>query len=115
MPTEPLTAEATTATDPDGPHARIDEAAVAVSDDELVAQALAAEHRTVADDEAISYWDVVAPRDLGLLPAWYMPTPSAGTRRLRGWRRRVVYLVTGSIVALNAAGLCVTYGHVTLG
>lgn len=114
MPTEPLTAErsATATSDPAAP---VDGAAALVSDEELVAQALAAVPRSVADDEAISYWDVVAPRDLGLLPAWYMPTPSAGTRRLRGWRRRVVYLVTGSIVALNAAGLCVTYGHVTLG
>lgn len=86
-----------------------------LTDEELTAQALAASPCTMADDEAVSYWDVVAPRDLGLLPAWYMPTPSAGPRRLHGWRRRVAYLVTGSIVALNAAGLCVTYGHVTLG
>lgn len=89
--------------------------AVDVSDEELTAQALAAAPRTVADDDATSYWEVVAPRDLGLLPAWYMPTPSAGTRRLRGWRRRVAYAVTGSILAINAAGLCITYGHVTLG
>jgi len=86
-----------------------------LTDEELTAQALAATPRTMADDAAVSYWDVVAPQDLGLLPAWYMPTPSAGSRRLRGWRRRVAYLVTGSIVLINAAGLCVTYGRVTLG
>ncbi len=88
---------------------------VDLTDEELTAQALAASPRTVADDDAVSYWDVVAPHDLGLLPAWYMPTPSAGSRRLRGWRRRVAYLVAGSIVLINAAGLCVTYGRVTLG
>ncbi len=86
-----------------------------LTDEELTAQALAAPSSTEAGDDAVNYWDVVAPRDLGLLPSWYMPTPSAGSRRLHGWRRRVVYLVTGSIVVINAAGLCITYGHVTLG
>lgn len=86
-----------------------------LTDEELTAQALAAAPDTVAGEDAVNYWDVVAPRDLGLLPSWYMPTPSAGSRRLHGWRRRVVYLVTGSIVVINAAGLCITYGHVTLG
>ena len=85
------------------------------TDDELTALALAAPASDVADDEAVSYWDVVAPRDLGLLPEWYMPSPSAGPRRLAGWRRQLVFLVIGSIVAINAAGLCITYGHVTLG
>lgn len=86
-----------------------------LSDDELTALALAEPFEPVAGADAVSYWDVVAPKDLGLLPSWYMPSPSAGTRRLRGWRANVAYLVTGSIVALNAAGLCITYGHLTLG
>lgn len=86
-----------------------------LTDDELTALALAAPPETVAADDAVSYWDVVTPRDLGLLPSWYMPTPSAGSRRLRGWRANVAYVVTGSIIALNAAGLCITYGHLTLG
>lgn len=82
---------------------------MALSDEELTAQALAAPARSGAEDDAVSYWDVVERQDLGLLPAWYMPTPGAGPRRLRAWRRRVAYLVTGSIVTLNAAGL-VTLG-----
>lgn len=86
-----------------------------VDDDELTAQALAATPATTADDDAINYWDVVTPRDLGILPAWYMPSPSAGTRRLVGWRRRVVYLIVISIAMIDAVGLCVTYGRVTLG
>ena len=86
-----------------------------LSDDELTLLALAEPFDPVASADAVSYWDVVAPKDLGLLPSWYMPSPSAGTRQLRGWRANVAYLVTGSIVALNAAGLCITYGHLTLG
>ncbi|CAN5474381.1 hypothetical protein BH10ACT1_BH10ACT1_39880 [soil metagenome] len=88
---------------------------VTFTDEELTVQALAASPADVADDAAVSYWDVVAPRDLGLLPDWYMPSPSAGSRRLAGWRRQIVFLVTGSIVVINAVGLCITYGHVTLG
>lgn len=86
-----------------------------LTDEELTAQALSAVPMADAPADAVSYWDVVAPRDLGLLPAWYMPMPGAGSRRLRGWRRRVVYLVVGSIGAINAVGLCVTYGRVSLG
>lgn len=86
-----------------------------VDDDELTAQALAAPPVTAADDDAISYWDVVERQDLGILPDWYMPSPSAGSRRLTGWRRRVVYLIIISIGLINAIGLCVTYGRVTFG
>lgn len=88
---------------------------VSVDDEALVAEALAAEPATTAADDAVSYWDVVAPRPMGILPDWYMPSPSAGSRRLRGWRRQVVYLVVASIALINAAGLCITYGYVTLG
>ncbi|QXC60761.1 hypothetical protein KSP35_20950 [Aquihabitans sp. G128] len=103
-------------TEPVEPEQPVDPVALPeLTDDELTAFALATDRTDVAGDEAISYWDVVAPRDLGLLPGWYMPSPSAGTRRLVGWRRRVVFLVTGSIVVINAVGLCITYGHVTLG
>ena len=43
-----------------------------------------------------------------LLPEWYMPTAVA---RRRGRRTRwVVLVVVGAILAINAAGLCVTYG-----
>lgn len=86
-----------------------------LDDAELAAQALAATGGDMAHPDAVNYWDVVEPVRTGLLPDWYMPTPSAGARRLRGWRRRVVFLVVFSIGVINAAGLCITYGHVTLG
>lgn len=86
-----------------------------VDDDDLTAQAMAEAPADTPDDDAVSYWDVVEPVRSGLLPDWYMPTPSAGARRLTGWRRRVVFLVIFAIGVINAAGLCVTYGRVTLG
>ena len=85
-----------------------------LTDDELTALAMAEPFEPVASADAVNYWDVVAPQDLGLLPSWYMPSPSAGPRRLHGWRANVAYGVAGSIIALNAAGLCITYGHLTL-
>ena len=120
---------ATTAADPGVPGAPIaeagdrqpeptpgDDGAVAtIGDDELTALALAAEPATTADDDAVSYWEVVAPRQLGLLPEWYVGAGGAGSRRLEGWRRRVVWLLIICIGLINAAGLCITYGHVTLG
>lgn len=84
-------------------------------DAELTAQAMAATGADTAEPDALNYWDLVEPVRTGLLPDWYMPTPSAGTRRLSGWRRHVVFLVVFAIGAINAAGLCITYGHVTLG
>ena len=45
---------------------------------------------------------------------WYMP-PRVTAGAAPGWRRRVAIGVVGSIGLINAAGLCITYGHVTLG
>lgn len=42
-----------------------------------------------------------------------MPAPTATRRDLK--TRVVTAVVVGSIVAINAAGLCVTYGRVVLG
>ena len=92
-----------------------DDSGPVLSDEELTAQALGAPAVTDADADAVNYWDVVAPRSAGLLPEWYMPSPSAGARRLTGWRRSVVWLVVLAIGLINAAGLCITYGRVTLG
>ena len=50
----------------------------------------------------------------GLLPDWYMPAP-AGAVLPRGWRRRIAITVIAAILAINALGLCVTYGQVTFG
>lgn len=83
-----------------------------VSDAELEAQALAAEAVDVADDDAVSYWELTERQDLGLLPDWYMPGPGAGARRLDGWKRNLAWLLVGTFLAINAAGLCSTYGRI---
>jgi len=44
-----------------------------------------------------------------------MPAPSMGTRSFRGWRRWLILLIVVVFVALEAYGLCSTYGQVTLG
>jgi hypothetical protein len=81
-----------------------------LTDEELAALALA------ADPEAPVPRDAVPirrhPGD-ELLPEWYMPAPTSGARP--GWRRRIAITAVSSILLINAAGLCVTYGPVTFG
>lgn len=78
---------------------------VEITDEELEAEALAADPNAPIDHDAEPFGGSPAP---GLLPEWYMPV-NGPIRRTRS--RRVV--VIGIIVALllvNGAGLCVTYG-----
>lgn len=89
-----------------------DEADGGIPEDELAAEALAAPPADVAADDAVSWWDLTDRGDLGLLPAWYMPTAAAGTRRLTGWKRTLAWTLVLLFVAINAAGLCSTYGRV---
>ena len=86
-----------------------------VSDEELTALALAADPDAALPADALSVWDVLGTDiDRQLLPAWYMPAPAPGQRRLTGWRRRAVFVVVAAFVAINAAGLCSTYGIIEL-
>ncbi len=80
-------------------------ATVAIDDDELVELALAADLDAPLPDDAVP-WTGADPAE-GLLPSWYMP-PSVSVRGRR--RRIVVGVLVASFVAVNAAGLCVTYG-----
>jgi hypothetical protein len=76
-----------------------------IDDDELVELALAADLDTPVSDDAVPWSGAGA--GAGLLPSWYMP-PSV---TVRGRRRRVVVgVLVASFLAVNAAGLCVTYG-----
>ncbi len=76
-----------------------------IGDDELAALAMAADPDAVLADDAVAWTG--APTVDGLLPAWYMPPVAhSGGRR----RRVVIGLLVASFVAVNAAGLCVTYG-----
>jgi hypothetical protein len=47
------------------------------------------------------------------LPEWYLPQPMRGVR-LSGWRRRVAVLIVAAFIAINAYGLCSTYGWIEL-
>ena len=85
---------------------------LSVDDAELEAEALAAAPVDEVPDDAVSWWEVVSPTDLGLLPTWYMPTASAGARRLIGWKRALAWTLVLMFLAINAAGLCSTYGSV---
>jgi hypothetical protein len=83
-----------------------------LTDDELTALALAADPDVAIADDALSLWDLTESGPDGLLPEWYMPSPTAGRIRLRGWRRWVVLLIIASFLAIEAYGLCSTYGKV---
>ncbi len=66
----------------------------------------------VADD-AVSVWTVLdLGDDVALLPAWYQPAPMRRAQVLTGWPRRVAIAIIVSFVAINAVGLCSTYGPV---
>ncbi|HWJ97078.1 MAG TPA: hypothetical protein VNQ33_02895 [Acidimicrobiales bacterium] len=85
------------------------EGADAISDEELERLALAASPDEVPDDAVA--WSPTA-RD-PLIADWYMPAPVAARRDLK--TRVITGTVVASIIAINAAGLCVTYGRVILG
>ena len=48
--------------------------------------------------------------DPGLLPGWYMPTPM--TRIRPRWRTPVVVAIVAAFVAIEAFGLCSTFGQI---
>ena len=83
----------------------------AVSDAELTAQALAADPNASFQD-AQPFSSMFGATDASALPEWYMPAPMSGGPRLRGWRRGVVILFIASLLVIEAAGLCSTYGQI---
>jgi hypothetical protein len=80
-----------------------------VSDDELAALALAADPKALPGDDAVPLDDYLE-RQPGLLPLWYMPRPMArsGSR----WRVAVVLGIVAAFLAIEAAGLCSTFGQI---
>ncbi len=81
-----------------------------ISDEELTAQALAADPDALPDAGATP-WSPGGEVD-GLLPGWYMPAPVTGRR---GWGpRSVAALVILGFLVINACGLCITYGHLVV-
>jgi hypothetical protein len=83
----------------------------AVSDEELTALALAADPDAPLDAAAIPLADSSSTNP-GLLPSWYMPAIALG-RAQRYWKIVVVVLVA-ALIAIEAAGLCSTYGQLVV-
>jgi hypothetical protein len=82
-----------------------------VSDEELTALALAADPRAPLSRDAVPWYGVATfPR--GLLPDWYMPRPTA-TRR-GGATKVVIATIIVGILVIDAFGLCITSGFLSL-
>ena len=79
-----------------------------VSDEELTALALAADPDAAIPADAVPFAEHTGTASDGPLPAWYMPAATAGL--LTGWRRVPPAIVVGSLLVINACGLCITYG-----
>ncbi len=88
--------------------AGIDDDQAPWSDEELTALALAGDPDAPIDARAVPL-PVPSSRTLGLLPSWYMPAVALG-RTHRYWKVVVVVLVA-TLFAIEAAGLCSTYGQ----
>ena len=73
---------------------------------ELTELALAADPDAPIADDAVPFGQ--APSDAALLPEWYMPAPGS-VRRSRP-RVAAVAMIIASLIIVNGAGLCVTYG-----
>jgi hypothetical protein len=80
-----------------------------ISDEELGELALAADPDTPVDDDAVSIWEL-GPAGADLLPAWYMPPVASGPRQHSRWRRRIALTIICAFLAVDAYGLCSTYG-----
>ena len=82
-----------------------------ITDEELTRQALSAELHPVIDPGALP-WRGAGESASSILPDWYMP--SAHARRRGPVTRATVLVLIASFVAINALGLCVTYGVVSI-
>ena len=89
----------------------------AIDDDELTAEALAADPDAIVPGDAVSLWELTGDGSRDVLPSWYMPAPMRAPA-WHGWRRVLlrwnVGLIIAAFVTINAAGLCNTYGQLHL-
>ena len=83
-------------------------------DEELEAEALAADPDVVVADDAVSLWELAPdePDRVRLLPEWYSAAPMTRRTPLTGWRRRMALLIVISFITIDAYGLCSTYGQI---
>ena len=82
-----------------------------ITDEQLTELALAADPDEPMDEDAVPMAVYLGDLDQsgGLLPPWYMPAPMA--RRGSRWRLPVVLVIVAAFVAIEAAGLCSTFGQ----
>lgn len=78
-----------------------------ISDAELTLLALAADPDAPFDEGAEPFGVGGAPGS-DLLPEWYMPVPNTNGRS--HFRSFAVAAIVASLIVVNGAGLCVTYG-----
>ena len=83
-----------------------------LSEDELTAQALAADPNEPLSPSAVPFR---ADPSVGaeLLPDWYMPAVVPG--RSTPGRKAVALAVVVAAVTINALGFCITYGTLSAG
>jgi len=86
-----------------------------LTEDELTEAALAADPEAGVPEDATCFWDQALTDDDHLLPQWYMPTPMVGLSASRRWWRWVAVVLIVTFLAIEAYGLCSTYGEVVLG
>jgi hypothetical protein len=83
-----------------------------ITDEELAAEALAADPELWSDEDAVPFGVDGADSAFALLPAWYMPAP--GRPPHARFAAIVVLLVVGSLLLAEAFGLCLTYGRIEI-
>ena len=91
-------------------HDEVDE----FSDEELTRLALAADPDMEVPDDAVPMSELFGNATGSLLPSWYMPVVARHVVRGRRWKRVVVLLVIVIFLAIDAYGLCNTYGSITI-
>ena len=84
------------------------------SDEELTQLALAADPDAEIPNDAVPLSELFGDDTDSLLPSWYMPAVARHAVRGRRWKRVVVILVILIFLAIDAYGLCNTYGSITI-
>ena len=85
------------------------------TDAELTELALAADPNAQPADDAVPFDQLYGEPGLQLLPSWYMPAPSRLTNgRHRTLKRIAVVIIVLAFLAINAYGLCSTYGQIEI-
>lgn len=82
-----------------------------ISDEDLSAEALAADPDAPIADDAVPFATLVGELE-PLLPEWYMPAPSGRVRY--GWRSTVCVVMAAGLVFINGCGICITNGWAEL-